>query len=82
MPRVRRVRTRWHGGEVIDGEPAAQMSCGLHQREEGRAGVVSGKLMAVVAHRDGGAMWGSRVDSTRRRRPATMSCGTGEPRER
>jgi hypothetical protein len=43
------------------------MPCGLHQREEGRAGVVSGKFMMVLAYRDDGAAWGSRVDSAWRR---------------
>jgi hypothetical protein len=60
-------RARRHGGEVANGEPATQMPCGLHQREEGRAGVVSGKFMMVLAYRDDGAAWGSRVDSAWRR---------------
>jgi hypothetical protein len=57
---------RQHGGEVTDGKSEFQMSGGLHQREEGRAGVAPVKFMVAVAHRDDGAVWGSRVDSARR----------------
>jgi hypothetical protein len=47
--------TRQHGGEVADGELAAQVPSDLHHRVEGGARVASGKFMAVIAHPGGGA---------------------------
>jgi hypothetical protein len=49
---MRLGRARRHGGEVANGESAAQMSCSLHQREVGRAEVAPDKFMSTVAHRD------------------------------